>query len=259
MTDAGLTFRNLTLGYRGVPAVTGIDGVVERGSLTAVVGANGSGKSTLLKGAAGILKPMSGSLMRAPGTEIAYLPQRSELDATFPASVFDLVSLGHWPRRGLLGRSGAGDRDRLDGALEAVGLSGFGHRSLDELSGGQMQRALFARTMLQDAGLILLDEPFNAVDAATVADLLAIVRRWNAEGRTVIAVLHDLEIVRAHFPRALRLAGWVIAWGSTQDVLATIAAGSPAAAGAAARDHGSPPGAGTAGEGGGIARNGRAA
>jgi len=219
MTQPCLTFRDLTLGYNSHPAVHHLSGTVRRGSLTAVVGANGSGKSTLLKGIVGILEPMSGTVAKASGARIAYLPQQSELDRTFPASVLDLVSMGLWPRRGLLGRHTAQDRESVAAALQAVGLQDFEQRALDMLSGGQLQRALFARVLVQDADLILLDEPFNAIDAKTVGDLIDLIRRWHGEKRTVMVVAHDLDLVRRHFPETLLMARQPVAWGDTQATL----------------------------------------
>lgn len=219
MTETCLAFENLTLGYNSHPAIHHLNGSVRKGSLTAVVGANGSGKSTLLKGIVGVLKPMSGAISVQPGTRIAYLPQQSEIDRSFPARVVDLIALGLWPKRGLLGRITAEDRERLSKALMAVGLAGFEDRPIDTLSGGQMQRALFARVLLQDAELILLDEPFNAIDAKTVRDLLELVRRWHGEGRTVLVVVHDLDMVREHFPECLLLARRAVAWGPTLTAL----------------------------------------
>ena len=218
MTDA-LTFKDLTLGYNSHPAVHHLTGSIKVGSLTAVVGANGSGKSTLMKGIVGVLKPMAGSCTLAPGKRIAYLPQQSELDRSFPARVVDLVSLGLWPRRGLLGRYNREDRAAVTEALMAVGLEGFDTRPIDTLSGGQLQRALFARVLVQDADLILLDEPFNAVDAKTVGDLIALIKRWHGESRTVMVVAHDLELVRANFPDTMLLARRPVAWGDTQSAL----------------------------------------
>lgn len=220
MTDTCLRFDNLSLGYAGHPAVHHLSGNVDSGTLTAIVGANGSGKSTLLKGIVGILKPIDGRCT-VHCQRLAYLPQQSEIDRSFPASVTDLVSLGFWQRRGLLGRFTASDRTELAACLEAVGLTGFEKRSLDSLSGGQMQRALFARTMLQDADLILLDEPFNAIDARTIDDLVRLIGGWVAEGRTVLCVLHDHLLVREHFPKTLLLAREVVAWGPTAQVLTT--------------------------------------
>lgn len=214
-----LSFDNLTLGYNSHPAVHHLSGSVDAGSLTAIAGANGSGKSTLLKGIVGVVKPMAGAVRVAPGTRIAYLPQQSEIDRGFPARVADVVSLGLWPSRGLLGRHRAEDRQRVKEAIAAVGLSGFEQRPLDTLSGGQMQRALFARVLMQDAELILLDEPFNAIDSRTIHDLVAMIDRWRREGRAVMVVLHDLELARRHFPDTLLLARKPVAWGPTRSVL----------------------------------------
>jgi zinc/manganese transport system ATP-binding protein len=219
MAEACLTFRDLTLGYNSHPAVHHLNGTVKTGSLTAIVGANGSGKSTLMKGIVGVLKPMEGESLAAPGARIAYLPQQSELDRSFPARVVDLVSMGLWPKRGLLGRHTAEDRETVKRALTAVGMDGFEARPIDTLSGGQLQRALFARVLVQDAEIILLDEPFNAVDARTVTDLVALIKRWHGEKRTVMVVAHDLDLVRQHFPQALLLARRPIAWGPTSEAL----------------------------------------
>jgi zinc/manganese transport system ATP-binding protein len=219
MTKPCLVFRDVTLGYNSHPAVHHLSGTVETGSLTAVVGANGSGKSTLMKGIIGVLKPMDGEILRAEAAGIAYLPQQSELDRSFPARVVDLVSLGLWPRRGLLGRVKPEDREAVRRALSAVGLKGFEKRPIDTLSGGQLQRALFARVLVQDAELILLDEPFNAIDSKTVVDLVALIKRWHGENRTVMVVVHDLNLVREHFPQTLLLARQPVAWGETADAL----------------------------------------
>lgn len=219
MNDACITFSNLTLGYDSHPAVHHLDGVVEEGTLLAIVGGNGSGKSTLMKGIIGMLRPLGGACTVAPDARIAYLPQQSELDRSFPAQVRDLVSLGLWPKRGLLGRHGAQDRETVLNALRAVGLDGFERRPIDTLSGGQLQRMLFARVLVQDAELILLDEPFNAIDAKTVTDLVALIKHWHGEGRTVLVVVHDLDLVRENFPQALLLARRLIAWGTARDTL----------------------------------------
>ncbi len=219
MTEPCLTFRDLTLGYHRHPAVHHLSGSVRRGSLTAVVGLNGSGKSTLMKGIVGVLKPMSGSYVVEKGIRIAYLPQQSELDRSFPARVVDLVSLGLWPKHGLLGRFTTDDRAVVSKALMSVGLAGFENRPIDTLSGGQLQRALFARVLLQDADLILLDEPFNAIDTKTVSDLIALIKRWHGERRTIMVVVHDLDLVREHFPETLLLARKPIAWGASRETL----------------------------------------
>jgi zinc/manganese transport system ATP-binding protein len=212
---------NVTLGYDGHPAINNLAGDVGSGTLTAVIGPNGAGKSTLLKGLVGSLKPLGGSIERIgfKAHDIAYLPQASDIDRSFPATVEDLVSLGLWRSRGLFAALTRADDERLSRALAAVGLNGFAARPIDSLSGGQVQRALFARVLLQDARVILLDEPFAAIDSRTVADLISLVRRWHKEARTVIAVLHDIELVRRHFPHTILLSREAISWGSTEEAL----------------------------------------
>jgi zinc/manganese transport system ATP-binding protein len=218
---AQLSFRNLTLGYDRHPAVHHLSGTVEGGTLMAVVGPNGAGKSTLFKGVVGVIKPLSGSVDRGglAAQDIAYLPQIAEIDRSFPISVYDMVSMGLWRGKGLFGSIGAKDRNNIESAIATVGLTGFESRAIGTLSGGQMQRMLFARLLLQDARVIVLDEPFNAIDAKTSADLLALVQRWHSEKRTVLAALHDLDLVRNNFPQALLLAREPVAWGATADVL----------------------------------------
>ncbi len=218
---AALRFRDLTLGYDRHPAVHHLDGAVTRGDLLAVCGPNGAGKSTLLKGIAGAIQPIGGAIERTScePREIAYLPQAAEVDRSFPIDVFDMVSMGHWRRAGLFGGLGGAQRDKVFDAIGAVGLTGLEDRIIGTLSGGQTQRMLFARLLLQDAPVILLDEPFTALDAKTTADLLDIVARWHGEQRTVVAVLHDFDMVRRHFPSALLLARELVAWGPTHDAL----------------------------------------
>jgi len=218
---AQLQFRDVTLGYDRHPAVHHLNGEIASGALIAIVGPNGAGKSTLFRGIVGILKPLAGSigLGDLDVRDIAYLPQTVDIDRSFPISVFDFVGTGLWRSTGLFGGMGKGAQDRIAQALAAVGLNGFENRSIGTLSGGQMQRLLFARVMLQDARLIVLDEPFNAIDERTSGDLLALVKRWHGEGRTVIAALHDIDLVRAHFPETLLLARETVAWGATAQVL----------------------------------------
>lgn len=218
---AQLQFRDLTLGYERHPAVHHLDGTVEAGALMAVVGPNGAGKSTLFKGIVGVLKPLAGQIERhgLDARDIAYLPQVTEIDRTFPINVYDMVAMGLWRRAGLFGAIGSDMRDRAHHAIAAVGLAGFQQRAIGTLSGGQMQRMLFARLLLQDARVIVLDEPFNAIDAKTSGDLLDLVRRWHDERRTVLAALHDIDLVQESFPQTLLLAREPVAWGATAEVL----------------------------------------
>ena len=216
--EARLDLDDLTLGYRRHPAVHHLSGSFASGSLTAVTGPNGAGKSTLLKGIAGEIRPLSGRIRRS-GRDIAYLPQLAEIDRTFPMSVLDLVALGAVRSAGLFRAIGRDDMARVGRAIETVGLAGFENRPVGTLSGGQLQRALFARVLVQDSRLILLDEPFAAIDSHTTADLVAILKRWSGEGRTVIAVLHDHDLARRDFPEALLLARECVAWGPTAETL----------------------------------------
>lgn len=216
-----LAFHDLTLGYDRHPAVHHLSGSIARGTLLAVVGPNGAGKSTLFKGIVGIVPTLSGrvDLCGLDRRDVAYLPQAPDIERSFPIHVYDFVAMGLWRKTGLFGGIGRKERDRIHAAIGAVGLTGFERRPIGHLSGGQMQRVLFARLLLQEARLIVLDEPFNAIDAKTAADLFDLVRQWHAEQRTVLAALHDLDLVRAHFPETLLLAREPIAWGPTADVL----------------------------------------
>ena len=216
-----LRLHNLTLGYDRHPAVHHLDGIVKDGALLAVVGPNGAGKSTLFKGIAGALKPLAGAIARdgIDGRGIAYMPQVPDIDRSFLIGVYDMVAMGLWHSRGILGGITGKDHHAIEAAIAAVGLTGFERRPIGTLSGGQMQRMLFARLVAQDARVILLDEPFAAIDARTAAELLALVQRWHGEGRTVLAALHDVDLVRAVFPETLLLAREPVAWGPTREVL----------------------------------------
>ena len=218
---AVLTFDDLTLGYDRHPAVHHLDGVVEQGDLLAVIGPNGAGKSTLLKGVMGQLRPLSGSIKRhgLKGPDIAYMPQQSGLDLSFPVTVTEIVAMGLWRSVGGLRAVNRSQRGCVEETLSRVGLDGFGDRIIGTLSRGQFQRALFARLMLQNSPVVLLDEPFTAVDQKTEVDLGTIVTSWRNEGRTIISVLHDLDQVRRLFPKTLLLARDPIAWGATADVI----------------------------------------
>ena len=218
---AAIRFADLTLGYDRHPAVHHVSARIEAGDLVAIVGPNGAGKSTLLKAIAGALAPLGGAVAieGAGRRTVAYLPQLAALDRSFPICVFDLVATGLWRRTGVLGGLSRADRADVSDALAHVGLTGFERRTIDALSGGQLQRALFARLMLQDADVILLDEPLTAIDTKTAADLLDILRGWRAEQRTIVAVLHDMTLVRELFPKTLLLARELVAFGPTHDVL----------------------------------------
>lgn len=216
-----LQLHDVSVGYGSHLALAPVSGAFQAGALTAIVGANGAGKSSLLKAMVGLVACATGHVDRGSlgPAQVAYLPQHAALDRTFPMSVGDLVGMGDWAHSGWAGAFFPRLRGRIDAALGAVGMAGMAGRSIAALSVGQFQRVLFARLCLQDAPVLLLDEPFAAVDQATTRILLDLMLAWGREGRTVIAVLHDLAMVRAHFSHTLVLAGGPVAWGATQEVL----------------------------------------
>ena len=222
--DRRVILHNVSVRYGRRVALEAVTGEFAAGSLTAVVGANGAGKSTLLAAIAGLVR-LAGGMVNCPARQrLGYLPQLTAIDRDYPLTVAELVALGGWREFGAFRAPEKGLRARAAAAAETVGLAGRLERPIAELSVGEFQRALFARLILQDAAVILLDEPFAAVDAQTIPVLLGQVARWHQEGRTVVAVLHDLDLVRAHFPATLVLARRRIAWGATAAALPAMAA-----------------------------------
>ena len=215
-TAESIRLVGITLGYDRHPAVHHLSGTVRAGDLLALVGPNGAGKSTLLKGMVGEIRCLEGHIDCSGA--LAYMPQADEIDRSFPLSVMDLAGMGLWRKAGSW-RGLERWRPEIGAALDAVGLGGFEARPISTLSGGQFRRALFARLILQDCPVMLLDEPFTGIDNRTVEDLLALIRLWHSEGRTVVAALHNLTQVREHFPTALLLAREAVAWGPTARVL----------------------------------------
>jgi zinc/manganese transport system ATP-binding protein len=219
--EPAVSIESVTVKYGGGTAVRHVDATIELGTLTALIGPNGAGKSTLLNVISGLKGTAAGRVVlnSCIGDRIAYLPQQSALDRTFPIQVLDLVLLGAWQRTQSLRRVSDSDRQRAREALAVVGLQNVDTRPIGSLSAGMLQRALFARLLMQDAQLLLLDEPFNAMDNRTTQDLLRVLETWHREGRTVVAVLHDIEQVRAHFTHALLLARQCVACGLIHTVL----------------------------------------
>jgi zinc/manganese transport system ATP-binding protein len=216
-----LKISNLSAGYDRHPVVHHVTGAFTDGSMTAIIGPNGGGKSTLLKAMGGFMSLMGGEVDfdGLKKNEIAYLPQQFEIDRTFPINVLDVVMLGHWPRKGALGRYGKPERDAALWALGQVDMAGSADRPVISLSTGQWQRVLFARLSLQKAKLILLDEPFAAIDSRTTHDLIHMLEDWRKAGTTIVCVMHDFQSVREHFPQTLLIARDLIAWGDTPAVM----------------------------------------
>jgi manganese/zinc/iron transport system ATP- binding protein len=214
-TDAGpapaLEVRGLTVSYGQSPAVFSVSANVPQGSMTAIIGPNGAGKSTFLKAALGIVTPLAGSVsafgapLERMRDRIAYVPQRASVDWDFPVRVIDVVLMGLYRDLGLLGRVRGSDKARAMACLKRVGMEDFATRQIGQLSGGQQQRVFLARALAQEADLYILDEPFAGVDAATERAIISVLKELRAEGRTVLAVHHDLTTVAEYFDRVLMI------------------------------------------------------
>lgn len=218
---AMISLNQLVLGYQGRAVTQPLTGNIAKGSMTAIIGANGTGKSTLLKTLLKLQPPVAGQLSFTDGKapRIAWLPQLAEMDRQFPATVYDVVCMGAWPVRGLFSSLNRQNRKRIADAIERVGLTPLTKQPIETLSGGQFQRMLFARLLVQNAPLVLLDEPFTGVDSQTSDFLMTLICQMHQAGQTVMAVLHDNERVSRHFPQVLLLTQDHFHWGNTVDVL----------------------------------------
>jgi zinc/manganese transport system ATP-binding protein len=201
-----MRFHHLQAGYQGQTVTPTINGELPAGSMTALIGANGSGKSTLLKTIAGLLTPIAGRCdLAVSRKELGWLPQRTELETRFPITAYELVAMGCWPRCGWFGAINRALRKEIDAALDAVQMRDFADAQPATLSGGQLQRVLFARLMLQRSKLWLLDEPFNGIDSQTVTLLMSILEQQQQAGTTLLVVLHDRPLVARYFQDVLSL------------------------------------------------------
>jgi len=218
---SGIALTDVCVLRGDIVALKDITGEFTAGSLTAVLGPNGAGKSTLLETLAGRLRPVSGAITgMPPRSAVTYLRQVSQLDLRVPVTVLDFVAMGAWNQHGAFTAvSGAALENSRD-ALRTVGLLNFAARTLNELSSGQLQRARFAQLIQQQPALILLDEPFTAMDEETTGTLTNVIREWHDESRTILVVLHDRELARALSPSTLLLNREVIAWGPTEQSMA---------------------------------------
>ncbi|WP_372882396.1 metal ABC transporter ATP-binding protein [Psychromonas sp.] len=212
---------DLCVNYKDSLALDGISTEIKQGELVAIVGANGAGKSTLLKSIMGQLKPSSGyiDLGKLTPKDIAYLPQSHQIDRQFPITVREFVSAGAWQRISFWKMFNRAEKVLLEQALSKVNLTGVEDRQISALSGGQFQRMLFARMLMQDADILLLDEPFAAIDAQTTMDLMEVIHDCQNQGKTIITVIHDLALVNRFFPNVILLAKQLIGSGKTQSVM----------------------------------------
>lgn len=231
MTDAAtqppLDVRGLSAGYlRDEPVLRDTSFTLPWGSMTALIGPNGAGKSTLIKSILGLVPFVTADRIAFFGADfastrerVAYIPQRSQIDWNYPANSLDIVAMGRYSRLGLFRRVGRETRDAARAALAAVGLADAERTQIGALSGGQQQRVLVARALVQDADLLLLDEPFANVDAFTEMRLAEVLQRLRAKGTTILAVHHDLRSVRSHFESAILLSQTIVAQGAVADVM----------------------------------------
>lgn len=204
-TNSVIHVEDLTMAYRETPVLWDIDLDVPEHVRCAIVGPNGAGKSTLLKGILGLVKPVSGAVqlwgkpLPAVQKEIAYVPQRGSVHWDFPTTVFDVVLMGRYAHLGLVRRPGKEDRARAMEALEKMKMADFANRQISELSGGQKQRVFIARALAQDAQLYIMDEPLAGVDETTERIIMDEFINLQRDGRTVVAVHHDLSTLDTYF------------------------------------------------------------
>ncbi len=211
-----IRFSACQAGYGRHAVTPTVDGEITSGSLTALVGVNGCGKSTLLKTVAGLLPAVSGKCdVALPRTKIGWLPQRSELERQFPLTVFELVSMGCWPRTGWFRGINRQLREEIFQALKATGMEAFAQSRPAMLSGGQLQRVLFSRLLMQQSELWLLDEPFSGIDQQTISSLMALIHQQQQSGTTILVVLHDQRLVEQNFRQVLSLEGDKAHWYHT--------------------------------------------
>jgi manganese/zinc/iron transport system ATP- binding protein len=221
---AAIEVHDLSVVYGQKPVLWDIDLAIPQGLLAAIVGPNGAGKSTLLKSMLGLIPPAHGSVsifgetVTAARSRIAYVPQRETIDWDFPVTALDVVLMGRYGRLGWFKRPRKADRDAAERYLEQVGMLAFANRQIRQLSGGQQQRVFIARALAQEAALYLMDEPFAGVDAATEQSIIEMMRELRREGRTIVAVHHDLQTVPEYFDWVVMLNFHLIAAGATQSV-----------------------------------------
>jgi ABC-type Mn2+/Zn2+ transport system ATPase subunit len=220
-----LRFNDVTVCYAKTPALDHLSLDIACGSSTALMGPNGAGKSTLLRAILGWHTLVSGSIHLGDEhpqhlqPRLAYLPQRQAIDWDFPVTVRGVVEQGIYPSLKPFQRFTATHRARVDRALDELGLADLSGRQIRLLSGGQQQRVFLARALAQGADIFLLDEPFTGLDLFATEELTHILRVWAAQGRTVIAAVHDLELARTSFVNGVLLSTTLIAAGPIATVL----------------------------------------
>lgn len=211
---------NLTISFNKHPIVHHLNLHIPSKTCNAIIGPNGCGKSSLLKSIINMNTKYDGKIKCSLSKEhISYLPQANNIDRNFPINTFELVSMGLWNKVGLLRNFSSDDTDRIFSILKTLEIDKFYNKPICSLSGGQFQKALFARIMLQDTPLIILDEPFNAIDAKTIKKLLDVIEEWKNKQKTILCVLHDFTIALKHFDHTLLLSKNINVYGKTSDII----------------------------------------
>lgn len=219
MSADAISVTELMVDYDGTTAIQDVDFKARARKLTAIVGPNGAGKSTLIKALLGLIPIRTGTIScfgaspKQYRKNISYVPQRAQIDWEFPVNVFDVVAMGLYGELGLLRRFSSAYKDRVQRALSDVDMAEFATRQISQLSGGQQQRVFLARSIVQDADLILLDEPFGGIDAKSEAVIVDILRRQKQNGKSIVAVHHDLSTVKDYFDDVILLNKTVTAFG----------------------------------------------
>jgi len=220
-----LSLRAVTVRYGRQLALDSVSCDMPCGSMTAILGANGAGKSSLLRAVVGLAPLAGGEILigdhhpEHARPRFGYLPQRHAVDWDFPITVRGVVEQGRYAALRFPGWLSAGDAGRVDRAMAELDLTGVADRQIRRLSGGQQQRVFLARALAQGADIFLLDEPFAGLDLFAAEELTHVLRAWESQGRTVLVALHDLELARRVFSRAVMLATTLVADGLIGDVL----------------------------------------
>ena len=222
--NTAIDIHNLTVIYSQKPVLWNVDGQLPEGQLIGIVGPNGAGKSTFLKAIMDLIPVANGKVsffgeaLDQHRKRIAYIPQRQSIDWDFPTTVYEVVVMGHYPKKGLFGKLNANDHQKVEESLKQVGMWEFRNRQIAELSGGQQQRVFLARALCQKADLYLMDEPFAGVDAATEEAILDLLKKLRSEGKTVVVVHHDLQTVQTYFDWVMLLNGHLVGLGPMEEV-----------------------------------------
>jgi manganese/zinc/iron transport system ATP- binding protein len=225
--DKVLCCKQLNVSYDTTPVLWDINLEVPPGKLVAIVGPNGAGKSTLLKAIVGIIPPFSGvieclgSCFKKVRKKIAYVPQKEAVDWDFPITAFEVVLMGRYHQLGLFKWTRNADKEAARNALNVLGIEHLADAQIGELSGGQQQRVFIARALVQDPDLYILDEPFTGIDAATEAVLIAVFKKLQEKGKTLLIVHHDLQSVSQIFDWVILLNTRLIASGELSKVFTT--------------------------------------